>query len=59
MNVLALFDGHSGGQIALEVAGIPCSKYIASEINKYARKVTETIYPETCLLYTSPSPRDS
>ena len=47
MNVLALFDGHSGGQIALEVAGIPCSKYIASEINKYARKVTETIYPET------------
>ena len=47
MNVLALFDGHSGGQIALEVAGIPCSKYIASEIDKYARKVTETIYPET------------
>lgn len=47
MIALALFDGHSGGQIALEVAGIPCSKYIASEIDKYARKVTETIYPET------------
>ena len=47
MNVLALFDGHSGGQIALEVAGIPCAKYIASEIDKYARKVAETIYPKT------------
>ena len=41
MNVLSLFDGLSCGMIALERAGIPVSNYFASEIDKYAIKVSE------------------
>jgi site-specific DNA-cytosine methylase len=47
MNVLSLFDGMSCGQIALERAGIPVTNYYASEIDKYAIKVTQANYPET------------
>lgn len=39
-NVLSLFDGMSCGQIALERAGIKVENYFASEIDKYAIKVT-------------------
>lgn len=47
MNVLSLFDGMSCGQIALERAGIQVDKYFASEIDKYAIKVTMANYPNT------------
>lgn len=47
MNVLSLFDGLSCGQIALERAGIKVNKYYASEIDKYAIKVTQNNYPNT------------
>jgi len=47
MNVLSLFDGISCGQIALERAGIKVDNYFASEIDKYAIKVTQANYPNT------------
>ena len=50
MNVLSLFDGCSGGQQALERAGIKYNKYYASEIDKYAIKVTQHNYPDTIQL---------
>lgn len=45
--VLSLFDGMSGGHIALEQAGIPVKKYYASEIDKYAIKIAQKNYPDT------------
>lgn len=39
--VLSLFDGISCGRIALERAGINVEKYYASEIDKYAIKVSQ------------------
>ena len=45
MRVLSLFDGMSCGQIALKKAGIPVTKYFASEIDKHAIKVTQTNFP--------------
>jgi len=50
MNVLSLFDGMSCGQIALGRAGISVDKYFASEIDKYAIKVTQANYPDTIQL---------
>lgn len=50
MNVLSLFDGMSCGQIALERAGIKVDNYFASEIDKYAIKVTQANYPNTIQL---------
>ena len=50
LNVLSLFDGMSCGQIALERAGIPVKNYYASEIDKYAIKVTQANYPNTIQL---------
>lgn len=47
MNVLSLFDGMSGGQMALRRAGIPYDKYFASEVDKNAIKITQHHYPET------------
>lgn len=47
MNVLSLFDGMSCGQIALNKAGIKYKTYIASEIDKYAIKITQVNYPNT------------
>lgn len=47
VNVLSLFDGMSCGQIALERAGIKVDNYYASEIDKYAIKVTQKNYPST------------
>lgn len=49
MKVLSLFDGISAGQVALESAGITCD-YYASEIDKYAIKVTQANYPDTIQL---------
>lgn len=50
MNVLSLFDGMSCGQQALERIGIKIDNYFASEINKYAIKVTMSNYPNTIQL---------
>lgn len=50
MNVLSLFDGLSCGQIALNRAGIKYDNYFASEIDKYAIKVTQHNYPNTIQL---------
>ena len=50
MNVLSLFDGMSCGQQALERAGIKVDNYFASEIDKYAIKVTMANYPNTIQL---------
>jgi DNA-cytosine methyltransferase len=50
MNVLSLFDGMSGGQQALERCGIKVDNYYASEIDKYAIKVTMANYPNTIQL---------
>jgi site-specific DNA-cytosine methylase len=47
MNVLSLFDGCSGGQQALDRIGIKVDNYFASEIDKYAIKVTMANYPNT------------
>lgn len=47
MNVLSLFDGMSCGQQALEKTGIIIDNYFASEVDKYAIKVTQHNYPNT------------
>lgn len=46
MNVLSLFDGISCGRVALERANITVTKYYASEIDKYATKISEKNYPD-------------
>lgn len=50
MNVLSLFDGMSCGHQALDKVGIRVDNYFASEIDKYAIKVTMANYPETIQL---------
>lgn len=50
MKILSLFDGMSCGQIALNRVGIEYDNYFASEIDKYAIKVTQTNYPNTIQL---------
>lgn len=50
MNVLSLFDGMSCGQLALQRAGIKYDNYFASEIDKYAIKVTMANFPNTIQL---------
>jgi len=47
MNILSLFDGMSCGQIALNKLGIKYDNYFASEIDKYAMRVTLANYPNT------------
>ena len=42
-----LFDGCSGLQIALNNLGIKYDNYFASEIDKYAKKVTQANYTNT------------
>lgn len=46
MNILSLFDGMSCGRVALERAGVPITNYYASEIDKYALKVSKHNYPD-------------
>ena len=47
MNILSLFDGVSCARLALERAGLPIDRYYASEIDKYAIKVTQANRPDT------------
>ena len=46
MNILSLFDGISCGRVALDRANIKVDKYYASEIDKYAIKVSQNNYPD-------------
>ena len=46
MNVLSLFDGISCGRVALDRAGINVKNYYASEIDKFAIKVSQKNYPD-------------
>lgn len=50
MVVLSLFDGMSGGQIALNRAGIKYKKYYASEVEATSMKITQQNYPKTIQL---------
>jgi len=50
MNVLSLFDGMSGGQLALRDRGIKVKNYYASEVDKYAIQVTQANFPNTIQL---------
>jgi len=50
MRVLSLFDGMSCGQIALNRSYIKYNEYYASEIDKYAIKVTQHNFPDTIQL---------
>ena len=46
INVLSLFDGLSGGRIALERAGVKVDTYYSSEIDKYAIQIANKNYPQ-------------
>jgi DNA (cytosine-5)-methyltransferase 3A len=46
MKVLSLFDGISCARVALEKANLPVEIYHASEIDKYAIKISEKNYPD-------------
>ena len=50
MNILSLFDGISCARVALERAGIPVTKYYASEIDKNAMAIAIKNYPDTIQL---------
>lgn len=50
MKVLSLFDGISGGQIALNRLGVNIEKYYASEIDKFSMMITNKNYPNTIQL---------
>jgi DNA (cytosine-5)-methyltransferase 3A len=50
MIVLSLFDGISCGHVAFDRAGINIKKYYASEIDKYAIRITQNNYPLTVQL---------
>lgn len=47
MNVLSLFDGMSCGQLAINRLGLSYDNYYASEVDKYAMKVTMANFPNT------------
>lgn len=47
ITVLSLFDGMSGGQLALKRAAIPVKKYYASEIDKWAIRIAQKNFPNT------------
>lgn len=47
MNVMSLFDGMSCGRLALDRAGLPVTRYFASEIDKYAIQIAKKNYPDT------------
>jgi DNA (cytosine-5)-methyltransferase 3A len=50
INVVSLFDGASGGQLALKDAKIPVGKYYASEINPQSIEITQHNFPKTIQL---------
>lgn len=46
MKILSLFDGISCGRVALERADIPVERYVAYEIDKYAKAISAKNYPD-------------
>lgn len=60
LKVISLFDGMSCGRIALDRSGIPVDRYHASEIDKWAMKVTGYNWPMTTQIgdVTSLDPAD-
>ncbi len=50
MKILSLFDGMSVAQQALKDAGILVEVYYASEIDEYAKAVTQSNFPDTIQL---------
>ena len=46
MIVLSLFDGISCGRLAFERAGVPVTKYYASEIDKHAEAISRHNFPD-------------
>ena len=52
MNVLSLFDGISGAQVALRNLGVTPSLYCASEINRKSIQITRNNFPFTVQLGT-------
>lgn len=50
MRVLSLFDGMSCAQIALSRAGVNVDQYYASELDKFAIKITQKNFPNTVQL---------
>ena len=50
MNVLSLFDGMSGGRIALKELGVAPNIYYASEIDKHAIAQTQLNFPDVVQL---------
>ena len=50
MIVLSLFYGMSGGQLALQKAGLQVDKYYSCEIDEYAQSVTRYNFPDTIFL---------
>lgn len=49
-NYLSLFDGMSCFQIALKELGYPIDKYYAVEVDKFAIKQTQHVFPDTIQL---------
>ena len=50
MNILSLFDGIGCGRVALERAGLKVDNYFASEIDEFAKLITQKNYPNTIQL---------
>lgn len=44
--ILSLFDGKSSGYTACELAGIKIDKFYAAEVDKWAIKVSNAMYPD-------------
>lgn len=47
INVLSLFDGISCARIAIEKSGMDVDKYYISEVDKYAKMVSQHHYPDS------------
>lgn len=45
MKILSLFDGMACGMLAMQAAGIPVSRYVAFEIDKYAVQTSTHNFP--------------
>lgn len=50
MNVLSLFNGMSFGRMALDTLGLPVENYYSAEIDKYANKAAQALFPDTIQL---------
>ena len=46
MKILSLFDGMACGMLAMQSVGIEVDRYVAYEIDKYAKQVAMSNYPD-------------